>query len=98
MIKSEKYRYFSIKSLCCGCLLESPHQGDSNTHPKHMPFSGELTIIKVKTLVFCEKFMSTETFTLCFIQRDILHHRQPKSAIVDGMGNASGCFPVSVCL
>ena len=31
--------YFSIflhKIICCGCVLESPHRGDSNTHPKHM--------------------------------------------------------------
>ena len=24
------------KIICCGCVLESPHRGDSNTHPKHM--------------------------------------------------------------
>ena len=30
---------FSIclhKIICCGCVLESPHRGDSNTYPKHM--------------------------------------------------------------
>ena len=30
--------YFLIflhKIICCGCVLESPQRGDSNTHPKH---------------------------------------------------------------
>ena len=34
MIKMDNFQYYSIKS-CCGCVLESPHRGDSNTHPKH---------------------------------------------------------------
>ena len=21
--------------MCCGCVLESPHRGDSNAHPRH---------------------------------------------------------------
>ena len=62
MIKMDNFQYFSIKIICCGCVLESPHRGDSNTHPKHMIY-GELMIIKVKTLVYCENFMSSETFT-----------------------------------
>ena len=24
------------KIICCGCVLESPRRGDSNTHPQHM--------------------------------------------------------------
>ena len=24
------------KIICCGCVLESPQRGDSNTHPQHM--------------------------------------------------------------
>ena len=64
MIKNEKFRFFYIKIICYGCVLESPHRGDSNTHPKHMIY-GELMIIKVKTLVFSEIFMSAETFTPC---------------------------------
>ena len=24
------------KIICFGCVLESPHRGDSNTHPKHI--------------------------------------------------------------
>ena len=35
----DKNGYFLIflhKIICCGCVLESPHRGDSNTHPKHM--------------------------------------------------------------
>ena len=34
-MKMDKNQYFS-KTICCGCVLESPHRGDSNTHPKHM--------------------------------------------------------------
>ena len=45
------FRFFH-KIICCGCVLESPHR-----------FYGELMIFKVKTLVFCENFMSTEMFT-----------------------------------
>ena len=30
------YKIFLHKIICCGCVLESPHRGDSNTHPKHM--------------------------------------------------------------
>ena len=38
MIKMDNFLYFSIKSysVCCGCVLELPHRGNSNTHPKHM--------------------------------------------------------------
>ena len=65
MIKKDNFQYFSIiflhKIIFCGCVLESPHRGDSNTHPKHTIF-GELMIIKVKTLVSCENFMNTEKF------------------------------------
>ena len=39
------------------------HRSDSNTHQKHMILWRTYMIIKVKTLVFCENFMSTETFT-----------------------------------
>ena len=63
--QNDKNGYFSIflhKIICCGCVLESPHRGDSNTH-KNISFYGELMIVKVKTLVFSENFMSTETFT-----------------------------------
>ena len=35
IIKMDKNQYFS-KIICCGCVLESPHRGDSNTHPQHM--------------------------------------------------------------
>ena len=27
---------FLHKIICCGCVLESPQRGDSNTHPQHM--------------------------------------------------------------
>ena len=36
MLKSEIFSIFLHKIKCCGCVLESPHRGDSNTHPKHM--------------------------------------------------------------
>ena len=36
MINSGDFQYFSIKIMCCGCVLESPRRGDSNTHPQHM--------------------------------------------------------------
>ena len=48
--QNDKYGYFFIflhKIICCGCVLESPHRADSNTHPKHM-ILWELMIIKVK--------------------------------------------------
>ena len=34
--KSGLFSLFLHKIICCGCVLESPHRGDSNTHPKHM--------------------------------------------------------------
>ena len=37
--QNDKNGLFSIflhKIICCGCVSESPHRGDSNTHPKHM--------------------------------------------------------------
>ena len=35
LIKME-FSMFLHKIICCGCVLESPHRGDSNTHRKHM--------------------------------------------------------------
>ena len=52
MVKMDNFQYFSIKSYVV----------DSNTHPKHM-ILWRIMIIKIKTLVFCENFMSMETFT-----------------------------------
>ena len=37
-------------------------------HIQNIRFYGEQIKIKVKTLVFCENFMSKETFTLCLDQ------------------------------
>ena len=54
MIKMDNFQYFSIKSYVVD-------RGDSNTHPIHMILWSHM-IIKVKTLVFCENFMNTETF------------------------------------
>ena len=37
--QNDKNGLFTIylhKIIYCGCVLESPHRGDSNTHPKHM--------------------------------------------------------------
>ena len=34
--KKLKIWIFLHKIICCGCVFESPHRGDSNTHPKHM--------------------------------------------------------------
>ena len=34
--KMGKKSIFIHKIICCGCALESPHRGDSNTHSKHM--------------------------------------------------------------
>ena len=62
MIKSEFFRYFSITIICCGCVLESPHRGDSNTHPKHMILWRIYDKYGTNT-GSCENFMSTETFT-----------------------------------
>ena len=28
--------FFLHKIICCGCVLELPHRGDSNTYPQHM--------------------------------------------------------------
>ena len=35
------------KIICRGCVLESPSRGDSNTHPQHILFYGE--ILKIIT-------------------------------------------------
>ena len=34
--KKRKISIFLHKIICSGCVLESPHRGDSDTHPKHM--------------------------------------------------------------
>ena len=34
--KKWKISIFLHKIICCGCVLESPRWGDSNTHPEHM--------------------------------------------------------------
>ena len=62
MIKSEKFQYFSIKSYVVD-VYKNRLTDAILIHIQNICFYGELTIIKVKTLVFCEIFMSTETFT-----------------------------------
>ena len=63
MIESDNFRYFSVKT-CCGCVLESPRRGDSNTHPQHMILWRTDGILVKKhnyNAVNCENFISTET-------------------------------------
>ena len=36
MIKMDLIFLHKSIHVCCGCVLESPHRGDSNTHPKRM--------------------------------------------------------------
>ena len=33
--KNGKLSIYLHKIICCGCVYESPHRGDYNTHPKH---------------------------------------------------------------
>ena len=62
MIKSENVRYFSTNSYVVGVYLNRPTEAIL-IHIQNIRFYRELMIIKVKILVFCENFMSTETFT-----------------------------------
>ena len=62
MIKLDNFLIFLHKIICYGCVLESPHRGDFNTHPKHMILWRTYDNLG-KTLVFSEKLFSTETFT-----------------------------------
>ena len=56
MIKMDNFNILH-KIICCGCVLESPHRGDSNTHPEHMilwrtyDYYGKKTRFFAKTLV-----------------------------------------------
>ena len=54
------------KIICCGCLLESPHRGDSNRYPQHMILRRTDGNFAKKTLitylVYCKGFIGTETF------------------------------------
>ena len=62
MIKMDNFQYCSIKS-CFGCVLESLGEAIL-IHIQNIWFYGELCmIIKGKTLIFCENFMSTETLS-----------------------------------
>ena len=61
MIKSEKFRYFSIESYVVDVYLNRLTEAIL-IHIQNIRFYGELMIIKVKTLVFCEKIMRTKTF------------------------------------
>ena len=62
MIKREKFRYFSIKSYVVD-VYKNRLTEMILIHMHNVCFYGEFIIIKVKTLVFCENFMITETFT-----------------------------------
>ena len=59
--KNGKFSIFLHKIICCGCVLESPHEAIL-IHIQNIRFYGEFMIINVKIQVFCENFMSTETF------------------------------------
>ena len=60
--KNGKFSIFLHKIICCGCVLESPHRGDSNTHPKHM-ILWRIYDNYCKITGFFLNFMSMETFT-----------------------------------
>ena len=60
MIKMDNFQYISIKSYVLDVYYN--RLGEAILiHTRNICFYGELMIIKVKTLVFCENFMSTET-------------------------------------
>ena len=56
----DNFQYFSIKSYVVNVYKNHPTESIL-IHIKNILFYGKLTIIKVKTLVFCDNFMSTET-------------------------------------
>ena len=58
MIKSEKFRYFSIK-----LYVVIYHGGDYNTHPIHMILWRTYDNQGKNAVFFCKKFMSAETLT-----------------------------------
>ena len=62
MIEMDNFQYFSIKSYVVDVYSNSLNEAIL-IHIQNIQFYGELMIIEVKTLVFCENFMSTETFT-----------------------------------
>ena len=58
----DNFQYFSIKSYAVDMYWNRLTEAIL-IHIQIILSYGELMIIKVKTLVFCESFMSTETFT-----------------------------------
>ena len=62
MIKMDNFQYFSIKSYVVDVYLNRLTEAIL-IHIQNIWFYGELMIIKVKTLDFCENFINTETFT-----------------------------------
>ena len=65
MKKSKKRAVFLHKIICCGCVLESPRSGDSNTHPQHMIlWRTDGNLGKNRTIIyFYERNMITERLT-----------------------------------
>ena len=61
MIKMDNFQYFSIKSYVVD-VYENRLTEAILIHIQNISLYGEFMIIDVKILVFCENFMSTETF------------------------------------
>ena len=55
--------WMCIRISSVGCVLESPHRGDSNTHQKNMILWRTYDNQGKNKLGFFENFLSTETFT-----------------------------------
>ena len=62
MIKIDNFQYFSINSYVVDVYLNRLTEAIL-IHIQNISFYGELMVIKAKTLVFLENFISMEMFT-----------------------------------
>ena len=52
--------------ICCGCVLESPPRGDSNTHPEHMFLWRNIENYHFLSFLFQPQI--SPMFTICKVQ------------------------------
>ena len=61
--KNVRNAFLYVLTICCGCVLESPHRGDSNTYPQHMILWR--TVENYSVLSFCSQPQIFPIFTIC---------------------------------
>ena len=109
---STYYFSYSIKSICCGYLLEAPRRGASNKYPQHM-FCGEILYewkSALSGVMICvldnsknpgdpaKQYSLTAIYIFSTVPDNTTGgHKNPRTDSAEALASLIGAFTVGIC-